>query len=116
MTTEPWFRAQARIVMCDPAPAGMDAIVEKELLHYEILGILQRGWLDDLVFQGGTALCLCYGTPRLSEDLDSSGGPDFSPEHISGLATALEKGLALTGLDAGVKPPRSARPIIPMAV
>ena len=92
----------------DPSLAGMRAIVEKELLHYELLDILERGgWLTGLVFQGGTALRLCHGSLRLSEDLDFSGGPDFSPRRMTGLAAALEEGLAVRGLNAAVKQPKS---------
>ena len=40
MIIDPWFREQARIAMRDPALAGMGAMVEKERLNYEILGIL----------------------------------------------------------------------------
>ena len=108
MSAEPRFRELTRVVMRDPALAGMEAIVEKELLHCELLSILQGGgWLDGLVFQGGTALRLCYGAPRLSEDLDFSGGPDFSPERLSGLAAALENALAAAGLDTSIRPPRN---------
>lgn len=57
----------------------MRAVVEKELLHYDLLFVLDRGGLlDNLTFQGGTALRLCYGSSRLSEDLDFLGGKDFS--------------------------------------
>jgi predicted nucleotidyltransferase component of viral defense system len=30
----------------------------------------QKGYFDTIVFQGGTALRLCYENPRFSEDLD----------------------------------------------
>jgi len=97
---DPWFREQARIAMRDPALAGMGEIVEKERLHYEILGILQRdGWRDGPAFQGGTALRLCYGAPRLSEDLHFSGWPGISPERLAGLSAALKAGISATGLE-----------------
>ena len=49
-------------------------LVAKEILHYDILAGMQRaGFLDKVVFQGGTALRLCHGAPRLSEALDFSG-------------------------------------------
>ncbi|HET6629122.1 MAG TPA: nucleotidyl transferase AbiEii/AbiGii toxin family protein, partial [Woeseiaceae bacterium] len=44
-------------------------VVEKELLHYDILFALDtEGLLDPLTFQGGTSLRLCYGAQRFSED------------------------------------------------
>lgn len=44
----------------------------KEFLHYEILKILHKSskTKESLVFQGGTALRLCYNGTRFSEDLD----------------------------------------------
>jgi predicted nucleotidyltransferase component of viral defense system len=45
----------------------MRAVIEKELLHYDILFALEKGGLlDQLVFQGGTSLRLCYGGNRFS--------------------------------------------------
>jgi predicted nucleotidyltransferase component of viral defense system len=47
------------------------SVIIKELLHYDILHALsQTPLVDQLVFQGGTALRLCYGGNRYSEDLD----------------------------------------------
>ena len=91
-----------------PEFVGMEVIVEKELLHYELLHVLNRGgWLDGLTFQGGTALRLCYGASRLSEDLDFSGGPGFSTKSMDGLATYLKKTLSGRGLGVDVKSPKS---------
>jgi predicted nucleotidyltransferase component of viral defense system len=57
----------------------MRPVIEKELLHYDILFSLDKeGLLDILTFQGGTSLRLCYGAPRFSEDLDFAGGRDFA--------------------------------------
>lgn len=56
------------------------ATITKEILHYEILfAMLECGSLQNLAFQGGTALRLCHGGSRYSEDLDFAGGKDFSP-------------------------------------
>lgn len=52
-------------------PRNLAPVVEKELLHYEILKFLSaNGYLDKLVFMGGTSLRLCHGGVRYSEDLD----------------------------------------------
>ena len=106
------FRELVEIVTDTPEFQGMEAIVEKELLHYELLHLLRRGgWLERLVFQGGTSLRLFYGAPRMSEDLDFSGGRDFSAEHMAGLAAYLEKSLPdrARGLNVNVKSPKSIR-------
>ena len=59
--------------------AGLRPVIEKELLHYDILFALDHaGLLQGLTFQGGTSLRLCYGSSRFSEDLDFAGGVDFT--------------------------------------
>jgi len=51
--------------------AGMDQNLMKEAIHLHLLSALsEAGVLRHVVFQGGTALRLCYGGERYSEDLD----------------------------------------------
>ncbi len=51
--------------------APLRVVVEKELLHHDILRVLSTaGLLTQLTFIGGTCLRACYGSNRLSEDLD----------------------------------------------
>ena len=58
------FRELVEIVTDTPEFQGMEAIVEKELLHCELLHLLRRGgWLEKLVFQGGTSLRLSMEHP-----------------------------------------------------
>ena len=46
--------------MQDSQVTHMRAVIQKELLHYDILYCLeQAGLLSGLVFQGGTSLRLC---------------------------------------------------------
>ena len=68
-------------VLADLAEAASEALggptyvgyAAKEILHYDILAAMRRaGFLDRLAFHGGTALRLCCGAERLSEDLDFS--------------------------------------------
>ena len=89
-------------------------IVRKELLHYEILFALDRAnLLQGLVFQGGTALRLCYDAPRFSEDLDFAGGPDFDAGRLKGAKAALERRVQRRfDVEAVVKEPR-VRPVSP---
>lgn len=65
--------------------------IVKELLHYDILLALSRSELSRrLVFQGGTALRLCYGGQRYSEDLDFVCGRDSTePFNIDELEALL---------------------------
>jgi predicted nucleotidyltransferase component of viral defense system len=51
--------------------APLRVVVEKELLHHDILREMSAaGLLHSLTFIGGTCLRACYGSNRLSEDLD----------------------------------------------
>ena len=64
---------------------GLAPVIEKELLHYEVLSALKESQvLDRTTFQGGTCLRLCYGGERFSEDLDFAANltdPDFPTIH-----------------------------------
>ena len=84
--TEEDFEALVDRAMEAADTAHIRPVIQKELLHYDILFCLdQAGLLDDLVFQGGTSLRLCYGSHRYSEDLDFVGGRDFSSARLAGL-------------------------------
>lgn len=82
-------------------------VVEKELIHHDILRELgTAGLLKKLVFIGGTCLRACYGSHRLSEDLDFTGGSHFRPEDLNGLAAILAERLRLKyGLEVDVREP-----------
>lgn len=68
----------------------LQAVVEKELLHHDILREMSNaGLLKKLTFIGGTCLRSCYGSNRLSEDLDFTGGEDFKREVLASLGTVL---------------------------
>lgn len=99
------------MAMSDPAYTGMQPVIEKELLHYDILFALkEHGFLNHLTFQGGTALRLCYGSNRLSEDLDFAGGFDFKASMVADIKSCLEKYIgARYELDVSVKDPKSLK-------
>ena len=86
----------------------MRPVITKELLHYDILFCLEdNGLLDQLTFQGGTSLRLCYGGIRFSEDLDFVGGYDFSTSHLIDIKKCLEKYIGTRyGLEIEVKEPK----------
>ncbi len=70
--------------------SALRPVVEKELLHHDILREMsQAGLLAGLTFMGGTCLRACYGSLRLSEDLDFTGGSDFRRGDLAELATIL---------------------------
>ena len=69
-------------------------VVEKELLHHDILREMsEAGLLSGLTFIGGTCLRACYGSSRLSEDLDFTGGSDFKRSDLAKLALVLTERL-----------------------
>jgi len=77
-----------------PNLSTLRMVVEKELLHHDILRILSHSnLLVDLTFMGGTALRSCYGGVRLSEDLDFTGGSHFSRDSLSTMGEILIKKL-----------------------
>ena len=88
--------------------AVLRPVVEKELLHHDIFREMSAaGLLAGLTFIGGTCLRACYGSPRLSEDLDFTGGAGFRREDLAGLAEVLTERLATRyGLPVRVSEPK----------
>ncbi|MFO1257115.1 MAG: nucleotidyl transferase AbiEii/AbiGii toxin family protein [Gammaproteobacteria bacterium] len=101
------FNQLVERAMADKDLRHMRPVVAKELLHYDILFSLDKDkLLDTLIFQGGTSLRLCYGSPRFSEDLDFVGGKDFSSSKIYGIKECIEKYIGNRyGLEIDVKEP-----------
>lgn len=63
-----------QIVAENPAYAAITPVIEKEILHHDILAVMvKQGAIQQLTFIGGTSLRLCYNSARLSEDLDFNG-------------------------------------------
>jgi len=89
------------------ALAPLRVVVEKELLHHDImLALSSAGMLAQLTFIGGTCLRACYGSNRLSEDLDFTGGADFDRESLIDLARVLVEQLkGKYGLEVQVSAP-----------
>ena len=103
------FVALVEKAIAESGGARNRPVIEKELLHYDILVALDRaGLLDEIVFQGGTSLRLCYGSSRYSEDLDFAGGYDFNTKTMTEIKAVLEKYIgARYGLEVSVKEPNS---------
>ncbi|WP_311064716.1 nucleotidyl transferase AbiEii/AbiGii toxin family protein [Halomonas sp. DWK9] len=97
--------------MEDPARKAMRPVIEKELLHFDILYALDReGLLDALTFQGGTCLRLCRGSPRFSEDLDFAGDRDFKREDFLRIKECIEEYVSRRyRLEVMVKAPKELR-------
>lgn len=83
-----------QVLAKNPDYIGLDNILEKEVLHHDIMLVLHKeGFLQHLTFIGGTSLRLCYNSNRLSEDLGFTAGFDFNPNKFNELATKLENHL-----------------------
>lgn len=86
------FKQLVDAAMQQPGRAAMRQVVEKEILHYDILYALDAaGLLRELVFQGGTSLRLCRGANRFSEDLDFAGGRAFSSQKMAAIKACIEQ-------------------------
>jgi predicted nucleotidyltransferase component of viral defense system len=85
-------------------------VIEKEVLHHDILRALHEGgFLARLVFFGGTNLRLCHGASRYSEDLDFKGGPGFTESMLEGISDCLAKAFRRRyGLESRVSQPSQA--------
>ena len=102
------FDHLVELAMRDADRAHMRPVIEKELLHYDILFALSEAkLLDTLTFQGGTSLRLCHGAPRFSEDLDFAGGPGLDLRKLLDIKQCLEDYLGgRYGLNIRVREPR----------
>ncbi|MFA6062242.1 MAG: nucleotidyl transferase AbiEii/AbiGii toxin family protein [Gallionella sp.] len=87
--------------------ASLRVVVEKELLHHDILRVLSSsGMLASLTFIGGTCLRACYGSNRLSEDLDFTGGSEFNRDSLAAMGQTLVASLkSKYGLEIDVSEP-----------
>ncbi len=103
------FAAYARQLAIENKTQMMLPVIEKELLHYEILRAMgEAGLLSSLTFQGGTCLRLCYGAARYSEDLDFAGGTDFEAADLSELKDCITQALpARYAVNLRVNEPKS---------
>ena len=73
-----------------PVLSPLRLVVEKELLHHDILRIMsQNKLLTQLTFIGGTCLRACYSGIRLSEGLDFTGGQNFTHDMLAMIGDIL---------------------------
>ena len=93
------------IVAAAPGLGHAKRALESELLSMAVFHVIHRFGLlpDDAVFIGGTALRLCHGSPRFSEDLGFH-TPRFAPRTLDRgtLAVETEK---ITGCRISVSTP-----------
>lgn len=92
-----------------PDSHALQVVVEKELLHHDILREMSNvGFLKQLTFIGGTCLRAVYGSKRLSEDLDFTGGVNFNSQSMGELTNIIKQSLYRKyELDIDVSEPRN---------
>ena len=97
-----------------PSLTHLRAVVEKELLHHDILLVMRNsGFLKKLTFIGGTCLRSCYGGIRLSEDLDFTGDFNFNKESLSTFSDIIKENLFKKyGLHVSVTEPKHEKEIV----
>ncbi len=96
------------IIASKPELSGLVTVIEKEIIHHEILRLMcdERAF-ENLTFIGGTALRLCYDSARLSEDLNFTGGTNFEPKSLIIFSNEIEKQLSSKfGQNVFVKEPK----------
>ena len=81
-----------KVVQYNKNYSSLRTVVEKEIMHHDILRAMNNeGYLKNLTFIGGTCLRLCYGSQRLSEDLDFSSSFNFNKKELSSLPKILQE-------------------------
>ncbi|MBW8191441.1 nucleotidyl transferase AbiEii/AbiGii toxin family protein [Neiella marina] len=81
-----------RIIQANPEYTAITPVIEKEILHHDIMDVLvTQGAMQSLTFIGGTSLRMCYNSSRLSEDLDFNGGFNFKPSDFDGLELDIKQ-------------------------
>ncbi len=83
--------------------------VDRERLAREFWEILilneisKRRWSENLIFKGGTALRLAYGSPRFSDDLDFSISGKLKTDDVFKFARDVSDEFGIEILDAWEK-------------
>jgi predicted nucleotidyltransferase component of viral defense system len=82
---------------------GFDRGILREYLQYKILDIIFRSEIGNkLVFLGGTAIRICYGSGRFSEDLDFDNFGLTSDEFVK-LSLIIKRELELEGYEVEIR-------------
>ncbi|RLC35943.1 hypothetical protein DRH27_06035, partial [Candidatus Falkowbacteria bacterium] len=86
-----------------PDLKGFERSILREYLQYKILNIIfQSREAAKISFLGGTAIKICYGSFRFSEDLDFDNFK-LSRDEFKNIIFSVKKGLEQEGYEAGIK-------------
>jgi len=86
-----------------PYLPGFDRSALREYFQYKILDILFKNGLSDKIsFLGGTAIKICYGSRRYSEDLDFDNF-GLTESDFTGMSETIKRELSLEGYEIEIK-------------
>jgi len=86
-----------------PNLRGFDRSILREYLQYKILDIIFKSTAGaKLSFLGGTAIKICYGSARFSEDLDFDNF-NLSEKEFRALSSAIKKELSYEGYETEIR-------------
>src|ERR1035437_5021579 len=86
-----------------PYPDGFDQSALREYFQYKILDILFKNGLSEKIsFLGGTAIKICYGSRRYSEDLDFDNF-GLTSEDFANMSETIKRELTLEGYEIEIK-------------
>ncbi len=86
-----------------PYPEGFDRSALREYFQYKILDILFRNGLSEKIsFLGGTAIKICYGSRRYSEDLDFDNF-GLTADDFSKMSETIKQSLTLEGYEVEIR-------------
>jgi predicted nucleotidyltransferase component of viral defense system len=79
------------LIMANDERPALRSVIAKELLQYDIIYALDNeGLLRNLVFKGGSALRMCRNSDRFSDNLEFSGGIEFSSAELEKIMLCLQ--------------------------
>jgi len=82
---------------------GSEKNILREYLQYKILDIIFKQDISSKIsFLGGTAIKICYGSSRFSEDLDFDNF-DLSSQEFNELSHKIKKELSLLGYEVEIR-------------
>lgn len=86
-----------------PYPSGFDRSALREYFQYKILDILFKNGLSEKIsFLGGTAIKICYGSRRYSEDLDFDNF-GLTETDFTNMSESIKNQLTLEGYEIEIK-------------
>jgi predicted nucleotidyltransferase component of viral defense system len=86
-----------------PSLKGFDRSILREYLQYKILDIIFKSKIaGKLSFLGGTAIKICHGSKRFSEDLDFDNF-NLSEDEFAEMSFIIKKELSLEGYEVEIR-------------